>query len=141
MIICEDLHSVRNTGYKSDRWDPSVSHQRNRSHLYFQMMDGFVEGNSDQCDREEQHILTIDQDFGKFLFSIISITNPLLKIIAVMDYLKKSHYGSEAYSFRIPLTRKQIAYLTGLKVDTVIRTVKKMECERTIKIEHGKIYY
>jgi CRP-like cAMP-binding protein len=71
----------------------------------------------------------------------ISATDPLFKIKTIMDYLKGDKSDNGSYSFQVPLTRKQIANLTGLRVETVIRTVKKMENEKTLKIEHGKIYY
>lgn len=71
----------------------------------------------------------------------ISATDPSFKIKTIMDYLKGDKSDNGSYSFQVPLTRKQIANLTGLRVETVIRTVKKMENEKTLKIEHGKIYY
>lgn len=71
----------------------------------------------------------------------ISATDPSFKIKTIMDYLKGDTFNNRPYSFQVPLTRKQIANLTGLRVETVIRTVKKMENEKTLKIEHGKIYY
>jgi CRP-like cAMP-binding protein len=71
----------------------------------------------------------------------ISATDPSFKIKTIMDYLKGDKPDNGSYSFQVPLTRKQIANLTGLRVETVIRTVKKMENEKTLKIEHGKIYY
>ncbi|HAO26529.1 MAG TPA: Crp/Fnr family transcriptional regulator, partial [Chryseobacterium indologenes] len=45
------------------------------------------------------------------------------------------------YSFLIPYTRQQIATLTGLRVETVIRYVKKMEEQKLVKLDSTKIYY
>ncbi|WP_410566021.1 helix-turn-helix domain-containing protein, partial [Bacillus sp. SIMBA_033] len=39
------------------------------------------------------------------------------------------------------LTRQQTANLLGMRVETVIRTVKKLEDRDVIKIRSGKIYY
>lgn len=75
------------------------------------------------------------------LFSITS-SNPAYKIRALMDYIKG--YNSSAipkHSFLVPFTRRQIANLTGLRIETVIRTIKKMENEKILKIENRKIYY
>ncbi|MGL6126561.1 helix-turn-helix domain-containing protein [Chryseobacterium artocarpi] len=40
-----------------------------------------------------------------------------------------------------PLTRQQLASLTGLCVETVIRTIKQMKKDQIVKIEKKKIYY
>jgi CRP-like cAMP-binding protein len=41
----------------------------------------------------------------------------------------------------IPFTRQQLADMTGLRVETVIRTVKKMEKDGKLKIEGHKIRF
>ena len=41
----------------------------------------------------------------------------------------------------IDVTRKEIANSTGLAIETVIRTVKKMEREQKIQLINHKIYY
>lgn len=68
-----------------------------------------------------------------------SLSEPSTKIKTLMDYLKNN--DDDKYSFEVPLTRKQLANLTGLCVETVIRTVKKMERNRLLKIKNRKIYY
>lgn len=72
------------------------------------------------------------------MFSMSS-TDPFLKVKTVLDAFKGTQ--SERFAFQIPLTRQQLANLTGLRVETVIRTVKKMEKENLLKIENGKILY
>lgn len=59
------------------------------------------------------------------MFTLIS-QNPKSKIESVFNYLKKSN-AENLFLYEIPLTRMQIANLTGLRVETVIRTVKKMQ--------------
>ncbi|SIS71110.1 Crp-like helix-turn-helix domain-containing protein [Chryseobacterium ureilyticum] len=58
-----------------------------------------------------------------------------------MDYFKECAHQQERYSYEVPLTRQQIANLTGLCVETVIRTVKKMEQEELVKINGRHIMY
>ncbi|KMQ69056.1 hypothetical protein ACM39_06530 [Chryseobacterium sp. FH2] len=70
-----------------------------------------------------------------------SSQDPLFKIKTIMNYLKNYNSYNEPYSFQVPLTRQQIANLTGLRVETVIRSVKKLENEKVLKIENGKIFY
>jgi CRP-like cAMP-binding protein len=72
----------------------------------------------------------------------ISSQNPATRIRGLMDYLKSLHGRSDApYSFLIPFTRKQVASLTGLCVETAIRTIKGMERDKIVKIKDRKILY
>lgn len=71
----------------------------------------------------------------------LSQPDALTKIKAVIDILKGNSVFNAPYSFQIPLTRQQIANLTGLRVETVIRSIKKMEHNELLKIENGKIYF
>ncbi|TZF98570.1 Crp/Fnr family transcriptional regulator (plasmid) [Chryseobacterium panacisoli] len=71
----------------------------------------------------------------------LSFQNPVSKLKLLMDYLKSYHEDKTPYSFQIPLTRQQLASLTGLCVETVIRTIKQMEKDQIVKIEKRKIYY
>lgn len=40
----------------------------------------------------------------------------------------------------IPVTRKEISHMTGLRIETVIRTIKKMEKDEKLEIVNGKIF-
>lgn len=71
----------------------------------------------------------------------LSFQNPVLKLKQLMDYLKSYYEDKSAYSFQVPLTRQQLASLTGLRVETVIRAIKNMEKDQIVKIERRKIFY
>lgn len=71
----------------------------------------------------------------------LSFQNPVLKLKQLMDYLKSYHEDKTPYSFQIPLTRQQLASLTGLRVETVIRAIKSMEKDKILKIEKRKIMF
>jgi CRP-like cAMP-binding protein len=58
-----------------------------------------------------------------------------------MDYLKSFQKEQAPYSFLVPLTRQQMAGLTGLCVETAIRTIKVMERNKILKIKDRKILY
>ncbi|UCA61759.1 Crp/Fnr family transcriptional regulator [Chryseobacterium rhizoplanae] len=73
----------------------------------------------------------------KYLTSL----SPTVKIKGLMDYLKSFHKKKPVYAFKIPLTRNQMACLTGLCEETVIRTLKKMEKDKIVAIRNGKIFY
>lgn len=64
-----------------------------------------------------------------------------IRIKGVLDYHKSFDHNQEQFSFEVPLTRQQLASMTGLRVETVIRTIKKMEQQNIVKIINRKIYY
>ena len=81
-----------------------------------------------------------DRLYDKYIMLFnISSPDPWSKIKTVMDHLKGN--AGDKYSYQIPLTRQQLANLTGLRVETVIRTIKKMHNSHQLKIENRKIYY
>lgn len=73
----------------------------------------------------------------------IASQDPTKRLLTLMSYLKGHQKGdSEAeFSFQITLTRQQLADLTGLRVETVIRTIKQLEKDGKLKIVQRKIYY
>ncbi|AKK74102.1 cyclic nucleotide-binding protein [Chryseobacterium sp. P1-3] len=71
----------------------------------------------------------------------ISSQSPSKRLKGLMDYLKSFQIDERPYSFMIPLTRQQMASLTGLCVETAIRTIKHMERNKIVKIENRKILY
>lgn len=70
-----------------------------------------------------------------------SAIDPMSKIKSLIDYYKENSLKQNPYSYAVPLTRQQIANLTGLRVETVIRTIKKMEQEDIVKIDGRQILY
>jgi CRP-like cAMP-binding protein len=73
------------------------------------------------------------------MFTLIS-QDPESKVESIFNYLKKNSNNENRFSYEVPLTRKQIANLTGLRVETVIRTVKRMETKNKVKIRNRKIF-
>jgi len=63
------------------------------------------------------------------------------KLKTLLDFLKIKHNKTEPYSFLVPLTRQEMANFTGLCVETTIKTLKKMEREKLVRIVNRKIYY
>lgn len=53
----------------------------------------------------------------------------------------KDKYGVEGEKVMINMTRQELANLTGLRIETVIRTIKKMESAKKLTIIKGKIYF
>lgn len=72
-----------------------------------------------------------------------NITSPFaeVRIKAMLIFFKDLNSNDKTrYSFEIHLTRQQLASITGLRIETVIRCIKKMERENFIKIHNRKIY-
>lgn len=93
----------------------------------------------------------ISRDVNKFLSERLyykfimlennSSLNAEVRIKGVMDYHKSFYADSSPFSFEIPLTRQQMASMTGLRVETVIRSIKNLEKQNVLKIKNGKIFY
>lgn len=80
--------------------------------------------------------------YYKFIMMLnISSQNPSIRLKGLMDYLKSFQDDVTPYSFMVPLTRQQMASLTGLCVETAIRTIKHMEKDKILRIENRKILY
>jgi len=69
--------------------------------------------------------------------------DPNVRLKALMDYFKNTHNvcRDSDKGYLIPLTRQQMADLTGLRVETVIRTIKSMEKNHLLTIKKHLIYY
>ncbi|MCG8474589.1 MAG: Crp/Fnr family transcriptional regulator [Cytophagales bacterium] len=68
----------------------------------------------------------------------ISQHQPERRILALIDFLKKEIDSQKP--FEVPLTRQQIADMTGLRVETVIRTIKKLQKNGAVEIKNHKVY-
>lgn len=79
--------------------------------------------------------------FKQVMGQILCTHSPTAKIKALLDFLKNNHHDKSSFSYQIPFTRQQIANLTGLCVETTIRTVKEMERRNILRIRERKILY
>lgn len=79
--------------------------------------------------------------FKAVMLQNMASLNPVSRLTGLLDYLKSYHDDSCGNCFQVELTRQQVANLVGLRVETVIRVLKKMEREGRITIENRKIVY
>ena len=70
----------------------------------------------------------------------ISNQNPEIRIEALLNYLKKENKDICPNCHQLKLTRLQIANMTGLRVETVIRSMRHMHAKGNLLIEKGKVY-
>lgn len=71
----------------------------------------------------------------------IAFEKPEHRILKLLKYTI-THYDVciEKEGYRIDLTRQQIADLTGLRVETVIKAIKKLEKSKAIQLINRKIF-
>jgi CRP-like cAMP-binding protein len=70
----------------------------------------------------------------------IAIEEAEHRLATLFRYLRELK-PTESAEYRIPFTRQQLADMTGLRVETVIRTVKIMESKRVLRIVGGRIVW
>lgn len=78
--------------------------------------------------------------FRYHLMRELFTTQPALRINALISYFKVHGEHHCPRSGKLHLTRQEIANMTGLRVETVIRTMRDMHASGEIKIKHGKAY-
>lgn len=80
--------------------------------------------------------------YKSMVLSEISSHDPEHRILSLLKHYKaKNGFSSANGRIIIPYTRQQIADMSGLRVETVIRTVKKMEKEKKLLLEDHKIKF
>ncbi|WP_018676379.1 cyclic nucleotide-binding domain-containing protein [Riemerella columbina] len=67
----------------------------------------------------------------------VMFQNPEDRILGLFENYKKG----KTKEMKINLTRNEMAQMLGLRIETVIRTIKKMEHKGVLKIKNGKVFY
>jgi CRP/FNR family cyclic AMP-dependent transcriptional regulator len=78
--------------------------------------------------------------FKLLLLKTISFEEPDKCISTLLNYLKKNNKHICQGCNQVKLTRQQIASMTGLRVETVIRTMRTMHNDGQLVINKGKVY-
>ncbi len=77
----------------------------------------------------------------KFIFlKELANQDPERKVLTILNHYKEDTDTGMHGRHRINLTRQQIANMTGLRVETVIRTIKHLEEEGRVVIDRGKVF-
>lgn len=86
-------------------------------------------------------VLALRLHYKAIMASEIAFQDPQHRIIRLLDYTKKHIYNLHSHEIlEVDFTRQQIANLTGLRVETVIRACKALEKKGKIEIRKRKIY-
>jgi CRP-like cAMP-binding protein len=68
---------------------------------------------------------------------------PEHRIITILDLLRdkaQDERDNQGEKIKVPYTRQQIADMTGLRVETVIRTIRNLEQKGLLEIQNGKVF-
>lgn len=77
--------------------------------------------------------------YKSMVLSEISSYDPEHRILSLLNYFKSKN--AKGTKILIPFTRQHLADMSGLRVETVIRTVKKMEKEKKLSLQGHKILF
>jgi CRP/FNR family transcriptional regulator, cyclic AMP receptor protein len=78
--------------------------------------------------------------YKNMILSEISFYDPEHRILSLLSYLKSKAPLSDQ-PFQVPLTRQQLADMSGMRVETVIRTIKRMEETGKLQLQDHKIFF
>ena len=78
--------------------------------------------------------------FEFLLLKTISSEEPEKCIRILLDYLKKNKKYICPKCNQLKLTRQQIASMTGLRVETVIRVMRNLQIQGQLEISKGKVF-
>lgn len=87
------------------------------------------------------YVLCQRLQYKSMILTEISAHTPEHRLTTIMTYLKTKMNVKESGKSLIPYTRQQLADMTGLRVETVIRTIKRMEQSGMLQIEDRKIKF
>lgn len=73
--------------------------------------------------------------------SEMAVEDAEYRLTTLMNYYKQKRGLKKDQEYVVPLTRQQLADMTGLRVETVIRTIKSMEQKGLLEIIEGKIFW
>ena len=80
--------------------------------------------------------------YKSMILTEVSSYDPEHRLNTLLKYLKSKLPKNDAEEkIIVPFTRQQLADMTGLRVETVIRSIKKMEKEKKLKLQGHKILF
>ncbi len=71
---------------------------------------------------------------------MLNHASPEERLLDFMEYFKKKSAGASD-KIIIPYTRQELANLTGLRIETVIRTLQKLNKDKKVDIINHKVYF
>lgn len=85
-------------------------------------------------------ILSKRLQFKAMIAKEISSHAPEHRLLTLIDYFKEKDDVAPEESYEVPFTRQQLADMTGLRVETVIRTIKTLTEKKELRITNRKVH-
>jgi len=79
--------------------------------------------------------------YKSMMLAEIAVEEAEHRLRTLIEYFRSAAPEGAGRSYRVPFTRQQLADMTGLRVETVVRSVKAMEQTGVLEIEDGKIVW
>lgn len=76
--------------------------------------------------------------YKSMIMKEVSVYPPEHRILSLLGYLKKEN--SPDHPYHVKLTRQGIAELTGMRVETVIRAIRKLGSEKKLTLKGAQIW-
>ena len=105
-----------------------------RKHHFFELLGAHFE-----IHKKFNRLLSKRLRYKGMILNEISSHPPEHRIKTLLSFLKEKMVPTN--EFEVPYTRQQIADMTGLRVETVIRAIKKMESAGDLVIQNHKILF
>ncbi len=77
--------------------------------------------------------------YKSMMLAEIAVEEAEHRLATLIEYFRSSTPAAGPGPYRVPFTRQQLADMTGLRVETVVRSIKAMEQKGELEIEDGKI--
>jgi CRP-like cAMP-binding protein len=79
--------------------------------------------------------------YKSMMLAEIAVEEAEHRLATLIEYFRTSQAPRAALPYRVPFTRQQLADMTGLRVETVVRSIKAMEHQGVLEIDDGKIVW
>ena len=79
--------------------------------------------------------------YKSMMLAEIAVEEAEHRLATLIEYFRSTEAPLPGLPYRVRLTRQQLADMTGLRVETVVRTVKVMEQKGLLRIEEGKVIW
>lgn len=79
--------------------------------------------------------------YKSMMMTEIAVQEAEHRLSTLIEHFRRESGTASNEPYRVPFTRQQLADMTGLRVETVIRSIKSMEAAGGLRIEEGKIIW
>lgn len=84
-------------------------------------------------------LMALRQRYEFLMLKTMAFEKPEVRISTLLAYFRNKPCNSSKHPYQVNLTRQQIANMTGLRVETVIREIKHLQLIGHLKIVKGKV--